>query len=118
MDWNKCTFIGKVKTAPQISDNQGRKQAFFKFTLNDRAQGANGQWVDRPMEIDVFARDKKADLFEKYVVMGQELTLECKYMNWDANGTVSHAFQVLNVAFGFKPKNASPQGGSPSGPPL
>lgn len=118
MDWNKCTFIGKVKTAPQISDNSGMKQALFKFTLNDRTQGANGQWVDRPMDVDVFAREKKADLFEKYVVVGQELMLECKYVNWEANGVVRHAFQVLNVGFGFKPRNSEPTATATNSPPI
>jgi hypothetical protein len=119
MDWNKSVFIGKVKTVPQVSDNAGRKQAFFKFTLNDRTQGANGQWVDKPMDIDVFARDKKADLIEKYVVAGQELAMECKYINWEADGALKHAFQVLNVSFGFKPRPAEPQQPvAQSGPPL
>ena len=118
MDWNKSTFIGKVKTAPQISENQGQKQAFIKFTLNDRAQGANGQWVDRPMDIDLYARDKKAELVEKYVVAGQELAVECKYVNWEADGTTRHAFQLLNVSFGFKPRNLNPAENVPAGPPL
>jgi hypothetical protein len=118
MDWNKSTFIGKVKTSPQISDNGGVKQALFKFTLNDRTQGANGQWVDKPMDIDVFARDKKAELIEKWVVAGQELAIECKYVNWEANGALRHAFQLLNVSFGFKPRGAEPQAPAQNGPPL
>jgi hypothetical protein len=118
MDWNKSTFIGKVKNAPQISDNNGQKQALFKFTLNDRAQGANGQWVDKPMDVDMFARDKKAELIEKYVVAGQELAVECKYMNWEVDGVIRHAFQLLNVSFGFKPRNAQPQAAPQNGPPL
>jgi hypothetical protein len=113
MELNKCTFIGKVKTAPQISDNGGVKQAYMKFTLKDRAPGANGQWVDTFMDVDVFAREKKADLLEKYVVAGQELAIECKYVNWEANGVVGHAFQMLNVSFGFKPRTDAAQGGSP-----
>jgi hypothetical protein len=118
MDWNKCTFIGKVKMSPQLTENAGRKQAFFKFILNDRTQGANGQWVDRPMDIDVFARDKKAELVEKYVKDGQELTIECKYVNWEADGALKHAFQLLNVSFGFKPRAAGPQPVAQSAPPL
>lgn len=118
MDWNKCMFIGKVKTAPQISENAGRKQAFFKFVVNDRVQGANGQWVDKPMDLDIFARDNKADLVEKYIVAGQELTIECKYVNWEADGALRHAFQMLNVSFGFKPKASAPQPAAQAGPPL
>jgi len=115
MELNKCIFIGKTKTAPQISTKDGRKQAYMKFTLKDRVPGANGQYVDTFMDIDIFAEDKKADLFEKYVVGDQELTIECKYINWVADGVVGHAFKVLNVSFGFKPRNAQPaaQGAPP-----
>ena len=119
MDFNKCVFIGKVQGAPQISEVQGHKQATIKFVLNDRKPGANGQWVDSPMVIDVFARDKKADVFEKYVVTGQELVLECKYINWDAGGTIAHAFQCFTVGLGFKPKGVEQAPANvPAGPPL
>lgn len=120
MDLNKCIFIGKVKTAPQVSESQGQKQALIKFTLNNRAQGASGQWVDNPMDIDVYARDKKADLVEKYVVAGQELTIECKYVNWvDTEQALKHAFQLLSVSFGFKPRDTSPAAPNvTAGPPL
>jgi len=119
MDFNKCIFIGKVKGAPQIGENNGVKQAYIKFSLNDRAPGANGQWVDRPMDVELYAKEKKAELIEKYVVDGQELTVECKYLNWEANGVVRHGFQVLNLSFGFKPKtNAPAPSAAPGGPPL
>jgi len=120
MDWNKCLFIGKVKTGPLISDNNGRKQAHIKFTINNRAPGASGQWVDNYIDIDVYAMESKADLLEKYVVMGQELTIECKYLNWPLDGgTVGHAFELLTVGFGFKPKGADPAPAvNMSAPPL
>lgn len=119
MELNKCIFIGKTKTAPQISTKGDQKQAYMKFVLKDRVPQANGQWVDTNMDIDIFAVDKKADLFEKWVVAGQELTIECKYVNWitdEATGAVGHAFKVLNVSFGFKPRpdtQVAPQGGPP-----
>lgn len=117
MELNKCIFIGKVKNTPQISTENGQKQALMKFTLKDRVPGASGQYVDTFMDIDVFAKDKKADLVEKYIVIGQELTIECKYINWvlpnDAEKTLRHAFQMLNVSFGFKPRTDGGQGGPP-----
>jgi hypothetical protein len=112
-------FIGKVEDQPQIAEQNGRKQAFLVFVINDRTQGANGQWVDRPMRLPVYAYDNKAELIEKYIVAGQELTIECKYKNWEAQGQMQHAFILLNVSFGFKPKNtatpsAAPMGGPPA----
>jgi hypothetical protein len=106
MELNKCIFMGKTKTAPQISMKDGQKQAYMKFTLKERLPGANGQYVDVFTDVDIFAVDKKADLFEKYVVRDQELIVECRYINWVVDGVVGHAFKVLNVSFGFRPKSA------------
>jgi hypothetical protein len=119
MELNKSIFVGRVKDAPQISGEGAAKQAFMKFMINDRVLGESGQWVDRPMDIDVFARDKKADLLEKYVVAGQELAIECKYINWQDGNVLKHAFQMLNVSFGFKPKGSvNPQPAPQNVPPM
>ena len=118
MELNQSIFIGKVKTAPVISEKNGQKQAYLKFTVKDRMPGANGQWVDTFMDIDVFAEGNKAPVFENYVVIGQELTLICKYVNWVADGVVGHAFKVISVSLGFKPKGAAPAQDAPVAPPL
>lgn len=121
MDLNKWIAVGKVSGAPQVGEKNGKKQAFFNFIVNRRAQDGNGQWVDIAMKAPVFASDNKADLIEKYVVDGQELGLECHYMSWDAgNGQLGHGMVIQNVSFGFKPRqdnaptaNAGPQAGPP-----
>jgi len=118
MEMNKWIAIGKVEATPQISMNGSVKQAFFNFIVNNRAPNASGQWVDNPISVPVYARDKKADLIEKYVVAGQELTIEAQYMNWNANGQLQHAFLILNVSFGFKPKGSAPQQAEVTGPPM
>jgi len=123
MDLNKWFGIGKVQGAPQVVDRGGKKQASFTFTVNRRTQQANGQWVDTPMPVPVYAFDAKADLVEKYVVDGQELTLECYYQSWDAgNGQLGHGMIIQNVSFGFKPKRDVADAGAgpargPMGPP-
>lgn len=119
MDFSKTMFIGKVKGL-QISSNNGKKQAFFRFTVNNRRQDANGQWVDKPVDVPMFASDKKADLIEQYVVEGQELWIECLYEAWTVEGQDHHVFTVLSVGFGFKPKNAVGVGPSmaPTGGPM
>ena len=118
MELNQSIFIGKVKTAPQISEKDGQKQAYIKFTVKDRGPGANGQWVDVFTDIDVFAEGNKAPVFENYVVIGQELTIVCKYMNWVVDGVAGHAFKVVTVSLGFKPKGAVPGQNAPVAPPL
>lgn len=121
MDYNKWVAVGKVEGTPQITMNGEKKQASINFMVNDRAPGANGQWVDNLMRVPVYAMDKKADLVEKYVVAGQELLIECKYKSWEVNGSLQHGMILLNVIFGFKPKGSAEAGapaGGPSGPPM
>ena len=84
--------------------------------MKDRLPAANGQWVDSDMDIDVIARGNKVAVFENYVVIGQELTLICKYLNWVADGVAGHAFQTISVSLGFKPKAVGPS--APIAPPL
>ena len=121
MDLNKWVAVGKVNGVPQISEKAGKKQSFFHFTVNRRAQDNNEQWVDVPMSVPVFASDKKAELIENYVVDGQELMIEGYYMSWDAgNGQLGHGMAIQNVSFGFKPKKdvQAPSAGPSSGPPI
>jgi single-stranded DNA-binding protein len=116
MDYNKCTFIGKVEEKPQARDAKGQKQVFFNLIVNDRVQKGD-KWVDQPVTLPIFATDKKADIIDQYVVPGQEVLLECKYQAWkDASGNTRHVFTVFNVIFGFKPRQpdaAAPDIGAP-----
>lgn len=105
MDFNKCTFIGKVEDKPQVRQQDNKKQVFFNLIVNDRIPGKSGQWVDNPITIPIYATDKKADIIAQYVAAGQELLLECKYQSWkDQSGNMRHTFTVYNVVLGFKPK--------------
>jgi len=105
MDFNKCTFVGKVESAPQVSQNaQGRKQVFFHLVVNNRVRDAGGTWVDKFIKLPIYATEKKADIIEQYVVAGHELLIETKYQNWEANGQLQHAFELLGVTLGFKPR--------------
>lgn len=120
MDYNRWTAVGKIEHRPPITEANGRKQMSFNFIVNDRRPDANKQYTDHPMKVPVFAFDSKAELMEKYVVDGQELMIDCKYINWDDNGTLRHGFVVLSVVFGFKPKGSG--GNAPAdtggGPPM
>lgn len=115
MNLNKAFFVGKVEGQPQITDNQGTKRAFFTFVVNNRVQGANGQWVDSPVRIPIYADDRKANLIEQYVIADHQLLLECEYQNWMDADQLQHSFKLLNVSFGYKPRQeAAPTAAAPS----
>jgi len=105
MDINKWIAVGKVQGMPAITERDGKKQASLTLIVNRRIQQQNGQWVDTPIKVPVFAFDKKAELVEKYIVDGQELGIECFYQSWGlGNGQLGHGMMLENVSFGFKPK--------------
>jgi hypothetical protein len=119
MDANKMIEMGKVAGTPVISDNGGKKQAFFHLLANHRAPGANGQWVDNFCKLPVYALDKKADVIEKNVVDGQELYLEGRYQSWDmGNGTLGHGMIIDaggTISLGFKPRTDAQKAGGGGG---
>jgi len=113
LDYSKSVFVGKVDNAPQINQNaQGRKQAFFHLIVNNRVRDANGNWVDKFVKAPIYATDKKADIIEQYVVKGHQLLIEARYQSWEANGQMQHAFELLGVTLGYKPKQDN-AGGQP-----
>jgi single-stranded DNA-binding protein len=120
MDFNKTILIGKVKDKPTIFDQGGSTRASFILIVNDRQPDANGQWVDNFIHVPVYALDKKAELVRDFIVAGQELTLDCRYINWVADQTQQHGFIINSVSFGFKPRQDNQGAGAPQmqGPPV
>jgi hypothetical protein len=113
MDYMSMIFIGKVKEQPQIRTGEdGKKQAFLTLiVVTDRVKESNGQWVDKITEVPVFATDKQADTIEQYVVAGQELRLDCSYVNTPEEWK-RWTIKVNFVKLGYKPKNTQPKAAS------
>lgn len=106
MDLNHWTAIGKLEGDPVISDNNGKKQAYFLLTVNRRVQNANGQWVDQTSNVPCYAFDRRADAISQYCSAGQEVTVEAYYRSWALNnGQMGHGMVLQNISFGFKPRN-------------
>jgi hypothetical protein len=113
MDYNKCTFIGKVKGAPNVSADNS--QVVLTVKVNDRAPDANGQYVDRYMDITAFTKDqKRVTAIANHVKDGQEVLIDAQYINWDSDGQTHHAFRILNIVFGYTPRQ--PQNNPGAGP--
>jgi len=122
MDANLMVQVAKVSGAPKISGEGDQKQAFFFVLANHRAPDKNGQWVDNFSKLPVYALGKKADVIEKNVVDGQELTLIGRFQSWDQGNSVLGFGMIIDIAgsisLGFKPKTdktvqAAPAGGFP-----
>ena len=111
MDLNRWVGIGKLESAPVLTNNNGVSQVSVVVLVNRRVPNANGQWVDQISKVPCYAQDKKADAIAQNCVAGQEVTVEAYYQSWtDANGNLAHVFVIQNISFGFKPRPAG-QGG-------
>ena len=110
MDYMSITFIGKVKEQPHFNVGEGgKKQAFLTLlVVTERVKNANDQWVDKTTEVPVFATDTVADIIEQKVVPGQEVRLDCSYVNtpeeWK-RWTIKANF----IKPGWKPKSTQPK---------
>lgn len=105
MNINKSIFVGKVQDTPVITQQGDIKQATFILVVSNRVQNANGQWVDFPSEVPIFAKGKRAGLVEQYVVAGQELGIESRYTSWyDDQKQLQFVFEMLDLSYGYKPK--------------
>jgi single-stranded DNA-binding protein len=105
MNINKSIFVGKVQDTPQVTQDGDNKQATFILVVSNRMQTANGQWVDSPSEVPIFAKGKRAGLIEQYVVAGQELGIESRFTSWrDDQGQLQVAFEMMDLSYGYKPK--------------
>jgi single-stranded DNA-binding protein len=105
MNINKSIFVGKVQGTPDVTQQGDNKQATFILVVSNRVQTANGQWVDSPSEVPVFAKGKRAGLIEQYVVAGQELGVEARFTSWrDEQGQLQVAFELMDLSYGYKPK--------------
>lgn len=105
MNINKSIFVGKVQDKPEVTTQGDNKQATFILVVSNRVQSTNGQWVDSPSEVPIFAKGKRAGLIEQFVVAGQELGIESRYTSWrDDQGQLQFAFELMDLSYGYKPK--------------
>lgn len=124
MNMNKWLGCGKVESL-KVHGEGDNMRADIIFVVQDRRPDANGQWVNYPIHVPLYAFGQKARLFKEFVVVGQELIIDGKYSSWDnGDGTRGHGMIVFAVEFGFKPR---PSGGEatggainspPAGPPM
>ena len=118
MKCNMWLGLGTVKGDPQITGEGDRKQAFFNFETIRRMQQANGQWVDTPTLVPIYALANKVKVVQDYCSDGRQLFLTCYYNNWDAgNGQIGHGMVVQTVELGYQPKKEYQEQAAPAGGP-
>lgn len=107
MQWNRTTFVGKIKGLPNITVGpNGEKQATFILVVIDR-QREGDQWVDKAVEAPMFTMDsRKVDNIIAKIKPNQELLIEAQYVNWQGPaGIQQHGFRLISLSFGYAPRS-------------
>jgi single-strand DNA-binding protein len=79
---NTVQLIGNVGMDPEVrSLENGGKMARISMATNETYQNAKGEKVTDTQWHYLVAWGKTADLFDKYVVKGQELVVQGKLIN-------------------------------------
>ena len=83
---NKVQLIGNLGNTPEIITlESGKKLAKFSLATNEHYKDADGQKQTKTEWHNLVAWDKTAEIIEKYVTKGKEITIEGKLTNrsWD-----------------------------------
>jgi single-strand DNA-binding protein len=96
---NKVQLIGNLGDNPEITNlENGKKIAKFSLATNETYINNKGEKITQTQWHSLIAWNKTADIIEKYVFKGSEITIEGKLTNrsWeDKEGNKRYATEVL-----------------------
>jgi len=122
--FNRVILCGNLTDDPELSFSpSGVAVCRMRMAVNERVKAANGEWVERPCNIDVSAFERTAENCNQYLRKGSPLLLEGKlrYETWDAkDGTKRHKHSVVadRVQFlGTRPAGESAAAPEPAATP-
>ncbi|SFR67068.1 single-stranded DNA-binding protein [Maribacter stanieri] len=76
---NKVQLIGNVGNAPEIKNlESGKKVANFSIATNEFYKNSNGEKVQNTEWHNIVAWGKIAEIVEKFVAKGKEISIEGK----------------------------------------
>lgn len=90
MSYNRVILMGNLTRDPETRFGQsGTAVVNFGLAVNERFQGQDGQWQDRPTFVDVTMFGKRGEAFAKFHSKGKQAFIEGKLRldSWeDKNG--------------------------------
>jgi single-strand DNA-binding protein len=95
---NRVQLIGNLGSAPEVrSTKTGKKFVRFSLATNESYQNAKGEKVTETQWHNVIAWDKIAEIAEKNLAKGSEVSVEGKLINnnyTDKSGTKRYSVEV------------------------
>jgi single-strand DNA-binding protein len=96
---NSVRLVGNLGADPEIKEiNGGKKVASFRLATNETYKKTNGDQVTETHWHQIIAWGKTADIVEKYLHKGQEVSVEGKLTNrtWeDKEGQTRYVTEVI-----------------------
>jgi len=114
--FNKVLLMGNLTRDPETRfTSSGTAVVNFGLAVNERFQGADGQWQERPTFIDVTMFGKRGEAFAKFHTKGKSAFIEGKLRldTWeDKNGGGKRSkLYVVGDSWEFVGAGAGPGGG-------
>lgn len=95
---NRVQLIGNLGNAPEVrSTKTGKKFVRFSLATNESYQNAKGEKVTETQWHNVIAWDKIAEIAEKNLIKGSEVSVEGKLINnnyTDKSGAKRYSVEV------------------------
>lgn len=118
-NYNRVILIGRLTRDVETKTfGNGGKVANFGFVVNGRKKGANGQWEDEPMFIDVAAFNRGetgtlANIVEQYCRKGSQICIEgqLRLETWDDKQTGAKRSKHKIIADSVQLLDPKPDGG-------
>lgn len=102
---NRVQLIGRIGNTPEIKEfNEGKKLIKFNVATNEYYRDAEGNKQQSTTWHNIVAWGKLAEIMEKTLTKGDEITLEGKLIsrNWEDNEGKKHYITEVQVSEYFK----------------
>lgn len=73
---NSCVLIGNLTREPELKNLQANTVCNCGLAVNERIKAADGQWVDKPVFIDITAWGRQGEVLAEYCHKGTKVGLQ------------------------------------------
>jgi len=110
MELNQVGLIGRLTRDPETRHTSGGSAVCtLGLAASEKYKDKSGEWLEKPMFVDVKVWGKNAENCQQYLTKGQEVTVTGKleFESWQTDQgekRSKHVIRAHNVSFGNKPK--------------
>jgi len=121
--YNRVILVGNLTADPELNTApSGNQVCEIRMAVNNRYKNASGEWIEKPMYIDVSVWGNQAPPCKQYLSKGSPVLVEGKlrYDTWEKEGQKrsKHSITADRVQFLSSPRqDQMGASGAPSAPP-